>query len=128
MNEDTILSSLTGKSLKDIAAIIYKQSQDIERYKERESNRGFVGTFMGCPVHADLSTVDKGARAYRLGEITKMFAIPPATVRTEDQTPYAPPPLTRKEDKELRELIAAAESERPSGAVRLLLHIARKFL
>jgi len=113
MNEDSILLSLTGKSLKDIAAIIYKQSQDIERYKERESSRGFVGTFMGCPVHADLSTVDKGARAYRLGEITKMFREP-----TVIQSSVV--------DPELQRLIAAAESERPSGAVKLLLHIARK--
>jgi hypothetical protein len=113
MNEDSILSSLSGKSLKDIAAIIYKQSQDIERYKERESNRGFVGTFMGCPVHADLSTVDKGARAYRLGGITKMFRDP-----TVIQSSVV--------DPELKELVAKVEKMVSTTPLKLLLHIARK--
>jgi hypothetical protein len=114
MNEDSILSSLTGKSLKDIAAIIYKQSQDIERYKERESSRGFVGTFMGCPVHADLSTVDKGARAYRLDEITKMLRGP-----TVVQSSVVA-------DPELTELVAKVEKMHPTTPLKLLLHIARK--
>lgn len=119
MNEDNILTSLTGRSLKDIAAVIYKLSQDVERYKEREANRGFVGTFMGCPVHADLSTVDKGARANRLAEICRSFRdsacaeLNPITVRTED--------------KELRVLIAEVECKNTQQPERrLLLHIARK--
>jgi hypothetical protein len=121
MNEDSILSSLTGKSLKDIAAIIYKQSQDIERYKERESSRGFVGTFMGCPVHADLSTVDKGARAYRLGEITKMFREP-----TVIQSSVVDPKPDTEPDTELQKLIKKVEGMHSNSPLKLLLHIARK--
>ena len=117
MNEDSILLSLTGKSLKDIAAIIYKQSQDIERYKERESSRGFVGTFMGCPVHADLSTVDKGARAYRLGEITKMF---------RDPTVIQSSVVDTEPDTELQKLIKKVEGMHSNSPLKLLLHIARK--
>jgi hypothetical protein len=115
MNEDNIFSSLCGKSLKDIAAIIYKQSQDIERYRERESSRGFVGTIMGCPVHADLSTVDKGARAYRLGEIAKMF-----------RDLGAGRHLGVVDDPELKELVARVEKMVPTTPLKLLLHIARK--
>lgn len=122
MNEDSILLSLTGKSLKDIAAIIYKQSQDIERYKERESSRGFVGTFMGCPVHADLSTVDKGARAYRLGEITKMFR----QQACEGLNPLATQPSGVAIDTELQRLIKKVEVMHPTSPLKLLLHIARK--
>lgn len=116
MNEDNTLTSLTGKSLKDIAAIIYKLSQDVERYKEREASRGFIGTFVGCPVHADLSTVDKGARANRLMQITQVIADRPRT-------------MVRTEDEELKTLVNAVENRRTPGSVRLLiLHIARKFL